>query len=122
MRIGPKTWLIGQSKTINKDENGQIDLMRVSLVTLVSFEKDCDTIPIFTTEEKAASYIKLSGEDKACPVEVRNLGVLGSFLEQLLEIGLADSVTFDIESKGAKGSFIPLREFLDDLRKGMRPP
>src|ERR1041384_3495661 len=103
MQIGPRTWMIAQTKTITRDKDGIIELgLHLGLLTLVDMEGR-DVIPIFTTEQKANEYVQATNEGrKVTPVPIRNLGVLADMLDQLLNIQFAEALIIDPSNKIGK--------------------
>ena len=126
MRIGPKTWMIAQAKTVTPDKDGVVDLhLPIGWLKMVGMDAHdvIDVIPIFTSEEKANEYIRATNEEnKATVVAIRNLGVLVDLLERFVDAGYAEGLTIDPEKKTGKGQQAPLREFVADLRANMRQP
>jgi hypothetical protein len=121
MLIGPKTWMIAQTKTVTRDKEGTVELGRhLGWLTLVDREGR-DAIPVFTTEEKATDYIQATNDEpRATVVPIRNLGVLIDVLEHVLKVGFAEALVLDPVGKISQGHQRALHEFLTDLRSNMR--
>jgi hypothetical protein len=123
MQIGPRTWMLAQTRTVTRDKDGVVGLgPHLAWLTLVDTEGR-DVIPIFTTEEKANEYVLATNElTTITAIPITNLGALADLLDQFLSIVFAEALTIDPTNKIGKGQQMPLRQFVMDLRNNIKRP